>query len=250
MDKRLIKELQRAMNEAGHTPKFSETGNYGTKTEVALPLYAFTVTAKRLDIDPVIIIPAPVPKPALTPTKGDYFGASWVGANNDLLGLNETDSRLNARFVPHWAKVGLSGYKTLVGNSHAHCALVLDANYAAVGVKGPGSAAASKTSTWGKKCPFWFGAALDNKHKGGGRHTCIFLYWIDEKKKLAATKDSNRSNKYGIFETDLSGKGDTLPAGPRWPKDYPDGQFVSMADVLNAYPELKVGSKGTGGSTR
>ena len=237
-DKNLVKKLQKAMNDAGHTPKFAESGNYGEMTEAALKLYEFTVTAKK-------IVAAPLPKPT-----GEWFGAPWVGANLDMLGLKEGDPKLESRFVPEWKLEGLPGYKTLVGNRHAWCSVVCNADLRKVGIKGTNSAAAASWSKWGKRSPFWFGAHLDIKHKGGGRHCCVFLYWIDEKKKLAATKDGNRSNTYGIFQTDLSGKGDTLATGPRWSNDIPDGQFVSMAEALAKYPELKVGTKGTESSTR
>lgn len=239
----LIKKIQSAMNAAGS--KLTVDGDPGPVTQRECEKYEFAVSAKPIQV----LEPVPTPKPA---PSGGYFGALWVGANNDLLGLLETDKRLMERFVPHWARVGLPGYKSLSGSSFAHCALVLDANFYAVGIKGPGSAGASRTSKWGDKCPFWFGAALHIKHnKGkGGNHTCIFLYWIDEAKGICATKDSNRSNKYGIFETDISGKGDVVIGGPRWPKGHPPGQLVSKAEVLKRYPELKVGSKGTGGSTR
>lgn len=230
--KELVKLFQIAMNEAGCEPKFAGTGNFGPQTERLADEFEFTVSAKRKAVS----VPA------------DWYNAIWVGANNDLLGLDETDPRLNARFVPHWRKVGLPGYKTLVGNRHAHCSLVADANFAAVGVKGSGSAGAASWSKWGEKSPFWFGSVLDIKHKGGGRHVCIFLYWIDEKRGICATKDSNRSNKYGIFATDLSGKGDTLVTGPRWPSGWLKGSSPSMEEVLKKYPMLKVRSSGA--STR
>lgn len=175
----------------------------------------------------------------------EYFGAPWVGANLDLLGLDETDTKLNARYVPEWKKEGLN-YKDLAGNRHAWCSVRSNADRRKVGVSTTDSAAASSWSKYGKKCPFWFGAALDIKHKSGGRHICDFLYWIDEKNKIAATLDGNRGNKFCIAKTDLSGSGDTLVAGPRWPKEVADGQLVSKADVLAKYPNLKVGSVGSG----
>jgi len=178
------------------------------------------------------------------------FNAPWVFSNLDMLGRKEGDPKLEARFVPEWKLEGLPGYKTLVGNRHAWCSVVCNADLRKAGVKGTNSAAASSWSKWGVKSPFWFGALLDIKHKGGGRHCCKFLYWIDEKKKIAATLDGNRSNTYGVFATDLSGKGDTLVTGPRWPDKWVSGQLVSMGEVLKAYPQLKVGSKASTGSTR
>lgn len=193
----------------------------------------------------------PAPKTATPAPSGDYFGAPWIGVDLDLLGRDESDPELNRRYVPEWAKVGLPSYKTLVGNTYAWCAIRVSKAFRQVGVNVKGlTAAAASMSAWGRKCPFWFGSALDIVHASGGRHVCFFLYWIDESKKLAATLDGNKGNKFTVAVTDLSGKTDRLVSGPRWPSDRPDGQFVSMATVLAKYPNLKVGSKATGGSTR
>ena len=176
----------------------------------------------------------------------EYFGAPWVGVDIDLLGRHESDAELNKRLAPHWKAVGLPGYKSLVGNKRAWCALRVDYAYMKVGIKGPGSAGAYKSSTFGQSCPFWFGALMPIKHRSGGRHTCFFLYWIDEAKKIAATLDGNRSNRFAVNVTNLSGQGDTLVGGPRGPKGW-KGVSVSKADVLAKYPMLKVGGhSGTG----
>lgn len=204
---------------------------------------------------PKVALPVDTPiEDVLTPepaNPGDYFGAKWVGANIDLLGRKEDDPKLNARYVPHWKNQGLPGYKTLVGNDHAWCSLREDADMLKVGVKGTKSAAAKSWSTWGDECPFWFGAALPIRHAKGGRHICDFLYWIDEKKKIAAVYGGNQSNRLSVAQVNLSGndKGhDEVVPSPRWPKGYPKGQKVAMADVLKAYPHLKVG--GSMASTR
>lgn len=177
------------------------------------------------------------------------FNAPWVFANIDLLGLDETDPKLNARYVPEWKLEGLPSYTSLAGNSRAWCSLKVNADLRKVGVKGTNSAAASSWSKWGRKSPFWFGSILDISHQSGGRHVCFFLYWIDEKKGICATMDGNKSNKFCIAQTTLSTKADKLVTGPRWSKDLPDGQLVSMNDVLKAHPILKVGSN-SNGSTR
>lgn len=233
--------IQKAMNDAGVKPKFSLTGNYGPQTERETDNFEFTITAV-----PKKVIDLPT-KPSAT----GYFGAPWVGVNIDLLGRHESDPELNRRYVPRWAKVGLPGYKSLEGNARAWCAIMIIENLAQAGVNVKGlNAGAYSLSKWGKKCPFWFGAGLDIKHgKNGGRHVCFFLYWIDEKKKIAATLDGNRGNRFCVARTDLSGSHDYLVAGPRWGSEVPDGQFVSMAEVLAAYPYLKVGGSGSA-STR
>ena len=172
------------------------------------------------------------------------FGAPWVFANIDLLGKHETDPELNKRYVPEWKLEGLPGYKTLAGNKHAWCSVRENADKRKVGVRGTNSAGASSWSKWGKKCPFWFGAALPIRHKSGGRHIADFLYWIDEKLEICAALGGNQSNRFSVAQVNISGNKyghDELVGGPRWALDYPDGQFVSMKDVLIAYPFLKVG---------
>lgn len=227
--------IRAAQSELGLTPD----GDFGPIT---------TRTAANFDIK-FIAIASEKRTEALQPTSsGDYFGAPWVGANIDLLGLDETNPKLIARYEPEWKLEGLPSYKGLAGNARAWCSLRANADRRKVGIKGTNSAGASSWSAWGKKCPFWFGAALDIKHGGGGRHICDFLYWIDEKKKICATLDGNRGNKFCVARTDLSGSGDTLVSGPRWSSDWPDGRIVSMAEVLAAYPNLKIG--GTAESTR
>lgn len=187
-------------------------------------------------------------KPALKPA-ADYFGAPWMGVDVELIGRDESDAELNARYVPEWAKVGLPGYKSLVGNARAWCSIRCTKALRQVGVSVKGlTAGAASHSKWGKKSPFWFGATCDIKHASGGRHVCFFLYWLDEKNKIAATLDGNRGNKFCVARTDLSGSGDSLVSGPRWALEVPDGQSVAMADVIAKYPFFKVGA--SGGSTR
>ena len=135
-----------------------------------------------------------------------------------------------------------------MGNTHAWCSVKVNADLRKVGVKGTNSAGASSWSSWGRKCPFWFGCVLDIRHKSGGRHVAFFLYWIDEAKGLAAVYGGNQGNRMSIVSQTINQKADSLVTGPRWSKDQPDGQFVSKTEVLKAYPLLKVG--GVAGSTR
>lgn len=188
----------------------------------------------------------PLPIPKVDPK--NYFGAPWIGVDVDLLGRTETDPELTRRLAPHWKKVGLPGYvaKGLVSSARAWCALRVHYALSKVGVPTEKlNAGAYSLSSYGAGSPFYFGALLPIKHRGGGRHAAFFLYWIDEAKKIAATLDGNRSNKFAVFATDLSGRGDTLANGPRFPKGM-TGQFVSKAEVLKAYPFLKVSGSGSG----
>ncbi len=179
----------------------------------------------------------------------NFFGAIYVGYDLDLLGKKETDPELNSRLVPEWPKEGLPGYKSLMGNSRPWCAVRVGYALRRAGLKGTDSAGASSYSKWGRQGDFWFGAVLPIKHKSGGRHVCIFLYWHDEAKRIAVTLDGNRDNTFGVFLTDLSGKGDTLVGGPRWSKELPDGIKATKEQVLAKYPFFKPGSKGTSATT-
>lgn len=226
--------MHAAMNSAGAAPPFGKTGNFGPRTETESEKYDFTVTAK---------LKVAVPSKPLDPK--DFFGATWVGIDLDLLGAKETNKELERRYETEWEKVGLN-YDDLIGRAHAWCILRMIKAYRQVGVTVKGLTAAAKSlSKWGKKCPYWFGAGLDIEHKGGGRHAAIFLYWINEAKKIAATLDGNRNNEFNVFATDLSGKGDHLVSGPRWPSEWPDGFSPTMAEVLAVYPMLKVGGSGS-----
>lgn len=220
------KLIQKAMNKKGET--LVVDGAWGPKTEAAAEKYEFKIEAAKINVVQTI--------------DNNYFGAPWVFANIDLLGRDETDPELNARYVPEWALEGLPDYKTLVGNRHAWCSVKVNADLRKVGVKGTNSAAASSWSKWGRKSPFWFGSVLDISHQSGGRHVCFFLYWIDEEKGICATMDGNKSNKFCIAKTTLSAKADKLVTGPRWPVNQQDGLIISMIDVLKVYPILKVGS--------
>lgn len=239
--KELFRRFQVAMNNAGASPKLTEDGDYGPKTTAMSEKFDFIVTAK---LQPIVA--QPVPFPADT----DFFGAPWIGSFIHLLGLSETDPKLNAELVPYWAKVGLPQFKTLAGNDHAWCALFGNAAYLKQGIKGSGSAAAAKVRQWGKECPWWFGASLGINHASGGDHETFFLYWVDEGKRLAACFGGNQSNKLSVAQYNLSGNKnghDEVINGPRFPIGW-NGQTVSMADVLAKYPQLKVG--GVAGSTR
>lgn len=177
----------------------------------------------------------------------DFFGAPWIFTDLNLLGLLETDPKLNARFVPEWKFMKrASSYKTLAGNTYAWCALLVNALLRKIGIKGTDDPAAASFSIWGKACPFWFGSVLPIEHDGGGRHVCFFLYWIDEKNGVCATLDGNRGNKFCVARTVIAKGEDKLVPSPRWSKDWKDGRHVSMAEVLKKYPYLKVGNVGTG----
>jgi len=206
--------------------------------------------------EPVTIIPKgeatnPLPDGAsISKSEGKpEWNAPWVFQDIDILGSKEDSRELAKRLAPFWRRLGLS-FANLIGTSHAWCALRVNYALDKAGVKGSGSAGASSFQKWGKGCQYYFGAILPITHSNGNHHVNLFLYWHDEAKKIACTMDGNRNNEFGIFLTDLSGKGDRVVPGPRWPLGVPDGVFKTKAEVLAVYSWMKPGSSGTGGSTR
>lgn len=232
--KELFVNLQIELNSRGEY--LLVDGDAGPLTQAALAKYDVVLSAHAV---------AHAPPP---PKTTEDFGAPWIFANLDLLGRTETDPELNARYVPEWKLEGLPGYTTLAGNSHAWCSVRENADKRKVGVKGTNSAGAASWSEWEKKCPYWFGATLDIKHAGGGRHVNDFLYWIDEANKIAACLGGNQGNKFSIASFNLSGNAhghDEVVAGPRWSTACPDGRLVSRAEVLAKHPHLVVGASGS-----
>lgn len=113
------------------------------------------------------------------------------------------------------------------------------------------SAAASSYRTWALEADdYWFGCVISMRHVSGGNHVGFFLYWIDERKKIAAIYSGNSGNRLCVAAYNLSGNanGHDQVMGRRWPKNWPKGHVRSMAEVLAKYPHLKVG--GTSETTR
>jgi hypothetical protein len=240
--RKMAEEFQEEVNELG-VHKLTKDGIPGLKTLSIFDLYdvEMVLTPKKIDqtVSPTV---AQLPS-------GDYFGATWMGLDLDLLGQSEFSKELQARYVPEWKRCGLPHYNTLIGIKYAWCLLGQIKVLREVGANIKGLTVAARSVTeYGESCPFWFGCLLPIKHAGGGRHGAFFLYWIDEKRKIAATLDRNRSNLFAVFATDLSGSGDTLVGGPRWPTGWPAGKLISKEDVLARYPQFAV--KGSGSSTR
>lgn len=120
-----VKIVQQALIERGY--KLKDDGIYGTQETVPavskfqktlkLPgsgvLGPQTVAALGIEVDsatkqePVII---------KNPVTGD-----WLAEAEKYNGMKETDKKLQDKVVPYWKKVGLGGYKTIVGTSFAWC---------------------------------------------------------------------------------------------------------------------------------
>lgn len=233
--KDLILGAQKAMNAQGE--RLTEDGVCGPIT---------TATMQKYTLAGMVLERNPVPVPVVP--SGEFFGAIWVGGHLNMLGKTETDPVLVALLAPNWQNLdGCHGIKDLSGKDHAWCANDVDFDFRKYNIPTPNSGLASSYGNWAESCPHWFGAILPIEHDSGGRHVCRFLYWIDKANGICATLDGNRGNKFAVNRTNISGKNgaDHVKTTPRWPTGWPAGQEVSMADVLAAYPMLKVGGAGS-----
>jgi hypothetical protein len=178
-----------------------------------------------------------------------FFNAPWIKLGVSLLGMLEHDPRLAKILVPWWKRVGLSSFSSLVGKNNAWCSLVMDYLIVQSGFKGTSNAMALSWRTWGKPCPYWFGSILGLRHASGGGHVTIFLYWIDEQRKIAACMGGNQSNAFNVTAYNLSGNRagfEEVVNGPRWPKDCPNGSSIPASEAQKVFKHTVVGA----GSTR
>jgi hypothetical protein len=242
-DKELVKKLQKAMNDAGHTPKFAETGNYASKTESALPLYDFEITAKR--------------KPEPEPVKSS--GAFWMKAFNGLMGKKETDKSLQDLLVPYWKKLYGLGIKTLIGASAAFCGLgagyIMYTNGLPVVKRG---AAAKSWAGYGqaidfKKNGLFEGAILHIDHDGdckGDSNHVTFEYGDCTAEDLAKPKAviTGRGFNQGNAVKDSLFPVKHICAA-RWPEKDNDGKPIPLPGPVKVSRNCgKIGK--TGESTR
>ncbi len=200
-------------------------GKVGTMTEMAL---AAALTSPVKNPKPEVVKPE---------SKGDM--PFWVAQMLGRLGWTEFNH--DKEIAKDWKWAGLPQYKSVIGKKNAWCGLACEIALRSGGLKGPkGSAAAASWSHFGEECEPICGAFAPIKHSGGGRHIGVFLYWIDEKKQIAAILGGNQSNAYTIASTNLSGvgKADKIQGGFRWPKSYPKSGFVYV-------PKAKPGKMGS-----
>lgn len=164
----------------------------------------------------------------------------WVEHLEGRIGWSEFDH--DRQIAKDWPLCGLS-YKTVIGTTHAWCGLACEIALHSGGLKGPhGSAGAASWAKFGEPCSYICGAFLPIRHKSGGHHITVFLYWVDKDKRLAACLGGNQGDRYRVSTYNLSGNKaghDEVVPGPRWPKGYPKTDFV--------YPH---GKSEEGGSTR
>lgn len=199
------------------------------------------VTWKELEKDnDVSRTPETPPK---APVSGNNVGMKWIAGIIRYIGLDEFSKILNDLLVPEWANEGLAYFKTLAGNDHAWCSVLVNWAMRLVGIKPTNDAMAASWRTWGRKGDYWFGAVLGMRHASGGGHVTFFLFWIDKSKRIAACLGGNQGNQLNVTAYNLSGNAsghDEVVGGPRWPVGEPDGVELTEAEVRELIPNLKI----------
>lgn len=150
--KDFVRRLQAAMNAAGASPRLTEDGDPGPKTQAALEGFDVDITVKRRVAAPVT---------GARPVNPAYQEAKKYE------GKTETNSAFGAWLSKFWPKAGLPNYKTIVGSSFAWCALFLVAMNSETGQKYVASAAAR---SWAK-----YGVEVNWKQDGIPRGAVIHL---------------------------------------------------------------------------
>ena len=119
---------------------------------------------------------------------------------------------------------------SVIGRVYAWCSGFWCGIMKKLGLSHTQSGSASTWRKFGVKCGYIFGAFLPIRHKDGGNHITVFLWWINEKKKIAACIGGNQNNSVCIAEYNLSGNAaghDQVMDSPRWPAGMPqtDGPY-------------------------
>lgn len=140
--KELIQEAQGAMN--AHGEKLTEDGDPGPKTQEAMSRYDLVVIASPLAVPEVI-------------TASD--APPWYVEAKKHEGKKETDKTFNTWLSGFWPKVGLRGYKTIIGNYFAWCGLFVAAMLTQMGQDIVSGAAGAKN--WAR-----FGQEINWKQDG------------------------------------------------------------------------------------
>ncbi len=238
-DKAAVSKIKARLVELGYV--FDDTGKnkgvFGAKMEAAIKDFqkkeglfvdgkvgTMTMTALTAKvIGPVRPKPVEVELPTELGTK-----PFWVEHLESRLGWTEFSH--DKEIAKDWWMSGLKSYKSVIGKRNAWCGLACEIALRSGGLKGPsGSAGARNWSGFGEECDSICGAFAPIRHAGGGRHIGVFLYWIDEKKRIAAILGGNQSNAYRITATNLSGNKnghDEIVGGFRWPKGFPKTGYV------------------------
>ena len=176
---------------------------------------AFSRNLKPLD-EPI----KAVEKPADIPVeKSKIIGEvpSWLKWFKEREGWTEFDH--DKELSKGWKYTHLD-YTTVIGASHAWCAMSLCSALEENGYISSGSAAASSYANFGETCDFKLGAILPIRHASGGHHVTLFYDWFDKSKMIAFCLGGNQGDSINISTYNLSGndKGhDQVMTSPRWP---------------------------------
>lgn len=163
-------------------------------------------------------------EPVKEETNDELALSPWIAKGITMLGWTEFDhDKELAKFC--WpATDDCKGLKSVIGSDNAWCSGWVCGCLEAVGVRGSRSGSASSYRDWADACGYIFGAVVSIRHTGGGNHVGFFLWWIDEKKKIAAILSGNSGNAVTIGAYNLSGNAagcDEVVTSPRWPKGMP-----------------------------
>ena len=148
-----VKKLQRAMNAAGS--KLTEDGDFGPVSQAEADKYAITVAATRKQMV------------APEPNVGGVVNPAYVEAKK-YAGRGERDAGFVKWLAGFWPKVGLPGYKTIIGSSFAWCGLFIAAMNSEVGQKWAAKAAGARN--WAV-----YGQAIDWRANGIPRGAVMHL---------------------------------------------------------------------------
>jgi hypothetical protein len=156
------------------------------------------------------------------------------------IGQKETDKKLQDKLIPYWKRVGLKGYKTLVGSSFAWCALFIVAMNTESGLSTINSASAKSFSRYGveidwKKDGIPRGAVVHINHKancnsGSNNHVA---FSDGDCTAGDVSKPGSQINFYGGNQNN-SVRVSTFPAGDicevRWPTEIPKPGKIMKSD--------------------
>lgn len=156
----------------------------------------------------------PITPPASPP---DLISIPWFKWFSDRLGWTEFDH--DKELSKGWKYCGLD-YTTVIGSSHAWCAMALNTALIESGYKGTGSAAASSFEKYGTPCDWIQGAIVPIRHVGGSHHVTLFHHWVIKENRVAACLGGNQQNSISIAHYNLSGNSsghEECSNGPKWP---------------------------------
>lgn len=157
--KDFVKQLQRAMNRNGS--KLVEDGDFGPLTERDSKFYDWDISAR---IKPVEDFPSDPVKsePPLSSSNPAYAEAKKYE------GKKETDPKFNSWLSSFWGKVGLPGYKTIIGTSFAWCGLFIAAMNSEAGIDWISRGAGARN--WAK-----YGVEIEWKQNGIPRGAVLHI---------------------------------------------------------------------------